>query len=357
MISNRGIFFSGELPPNSLNGISYSNANLLKYLANYYSIVIDQEIVDLKYYNTFSLIKLINFLRRIINVLINSYKRKFNFFYIVFSNSLFGAIKTILIIYSFKLFNNRAKIIVHIHRGDLEKQLKKSKYFKFVFKLVLNQCNKLIVLSQQSSNYIKTTFPGKYIIISLENTVFNEVHILKNNNYTDRLNCIFISNYIEEKGILLLLESFKKLGNNYILNCYGSFTNELLKDKILQYESDNIKINGPIYDYEKFLTISKSDLLILPSFNEGKPIILLESMMLGTPFIASRVGYINEMVDLKYPLLLENINIESIITLVKSYSTLNNDKKKYLSESLMNRYNLMYNNNIYYENINNIFND
>ena len=357
MKSNSYIFFSGELSPESLNGISFSNANLIKYLEQKHTIIINKEIVDFKYHNKFSAIKFIYFLRRLLNVIKKSNSFIFNFFYIVFSNSLFGSIKTLLIIYSFKLFNKKSVVVVHIHRSDLVNVVKKNISNKLIFKLVLFSCDRLIVLSNDLKDFIELTFYFQKKIFCLENTVFNEVFLPKKIKNLKILNCIFISNYIEEKGILVLLEAFKNLGNNFKLNCYGSFTDELLREKIVQFKSENITINGPIYGLDKFTTISNCDLLILPSFNEGKPLVLLESMMLGTPFITSKVGYIKEMVEVDYPFLLDTIDVESIIQLIENYFSLKISDKEFLSKSLMIRYNKYFSNKIYFENIKKIFND
>ena len=354
---NSTIFFSGELPPESLNGVSYSNASLIKHLKKTHTVIIDKEFVDLKYHKKISLFKAFSFSRRLLNVFKKSYRTNFNFFYIVFSNSLFGAIKTLLIIYTFKLFNLKSKVIIHVHRGDLDKNIKKSFLFKLIFCQLLKTCYKLIVLSNSLADFISTNLSYKKTIVCLENTVFDEVKIEKFKYSSETISCIYISNYIEEKGILVLLDSFSDLGSNFKLNCYGCFSDETLKENILKYESDNIRINGPIYDYEKFSIISKSDLLILPSYNEGKPIVLLESMMLGTPFIASNVGYIKELVNSTYPFLLDKIEKDSLTKMIKKFASLSSSEKNLLSKFLSERYTDKYCNNIYFEKINQIFND
>jgi glycosyltransferase involved in cell wall biosynthesis len=355
-MTNNYIFFSGELPPDSLNGIAYSNACLIKHLENSFNVIINREFVDLKDHKKVSITKIFNFLDRLINIIKISYKKKFKFFYIVFSNSLPGVIKTLLIIYSFKLFNKKTTVIVHLHRGDLEKKIDDSYFFKLLFKLVMFNCNKLIVLSDKIKEFILSRFQFNNEIYCLDNTVFNEVKIKKKEINSNILNCIYISNYIEEKGVLILLEAFKILGNNFKLNCFGSFTDEALKEIILKFESQNITINGPIYDNDKYIKISNSDLLILPSFNEGKPIVLLESMMLGTPFISSKVGYINELVETEYPYLLDKVEVEYLVQLIKNYSLLPILERNLLSNNLINRYDSKFSNNIYFENINKIFN-
>lgn len=355
---NSNFFFSGELPPNSLNGISYSNACLLKHLKQRFNITLDTEVVDLKYHNKINVFKIVKFISRLFYVILTSYRQKFSFFYIVFSNSFFGSVKTLLIILFFKLFNKKSKVIIHFHRGDLKIQLQRSILLKVIFKLTLIFSNKLIVLSDKVNEYLVSNFNYNIDdIICLENTVYNEVYLDKCENTSDSLNCIFISNYIEEKGILVLLEAFKILGSKYKLKCYGNFTDANLKNVIDRYKSDNISINGPIVDFDKFDAISKSDLLILPSYNEGKPVILLESMMLGTPFIATKVGYIEEMVDLNYPFLMSEISANYLAQFIIRYFSLSIIDRNELSIKLKERYVLNYSNSIYFEKINLIFND
>ena len=48
---------------------------------------------------------------------------------------------------------------------------------------------------------------------------------------------------------------------------------------------------------ETLAEIARSDVLVLPSFMEGLPIVLMEAMALGVPVIASRVAGIPELVE------------------------------------------------------------
>jgi len=128
------------------------------------------------------------------------------------------------------------------------------------------------------------------------------------------------------------------LGSNFILQCYGNFSDLNLKEKILAYSSEKIKINGPITGLKKYEAIYESDALILPSFNEGKPLVLLEAMFVGVPFISPNVGYIKEMVFDSYPFIYEKNTSENLLDMINNFSLIAMDEKVKWKESLRNHY-------------------
>ena len=357
MIKKNRLLFSGELPPKSVHGISYSNAINLSFLENLHDIFIVEEIVDLKQHGNFNSYKLFSLFSRFLQIILHSIKFKFKYFYLIYSNSLLGELKTLTILVLFRLFNLKSIIVVHIHRGDVEKVVEQGWLNKLLFSYILALSNKLIVLSEKTKKYIIDNFKYPNSVYVLENTVFNEISYQAKDFNSKTINCLFISNYIEEKGILKLLEAFSQLSEDFKLSCYGNFTDEILKEKILSYQSNNILINGPIYNENKFLEIYNSDVLILPSFNEGKPIVLLEAMMIGTPIIASDVGYVREMFYENYPFLFQNITSESIIDMINKYSMTSTLEKINISNSLLHNYATKYSNEIHRSNLLNIFND
>lgn len=333
------LLFSGELPPKSVHGIANSNEINIRFLSERFSVLIDEEYVDLGFHGALSWSKFKNYFRRLGRIVSFSLKNKFEYFYIVFSTSKAGAIKTLLIIILFRIFNFSSICVVHLHRGDLDIFVNKSFFNKLLFRIVLQLTHRLIVLSEKTKDYIELKFDKSYAIFVLPNTVNIEYELDAERapaNKTKQF--LYISNYIQEKGILLLLDTFRQLDEGFRLNCYGNFSDVDLKEKILAYSSEKIKINGPIFGKEKFLAIQESDALILPSFNEGKPIVLLEALSIGTPFIAPDVGYIKEMVFEEYPFIYNKNTLKDLFDMIIKFSKVSINEKNNLQNSLKRHY-------------------
>lgn len=353
------ILFSGELPPKSIHGVAVSNEINIKILSERFEVLVDEEYVDLKYHGKLSNKKLGNFVSRLRKIFIYSIKNKFEFFYIVFSTSTAGAIKTLLIILFFRIFNFSSICIVHLHRGDLEIFINRKKINGLLFSFVLKLTHRFVVLSSQTKEYIQKQFQKNDSIFVLPNTINQEFFFNENTTKDVKkpfLKFIYISNYLEEKGILLLLETFHKLEDRFHLDCYGNFSDLKLKEKILSYSSNRISINAAIYGENKFLAIKESDALILPSYNEGKPIILLEALSIGTPFIVPDVGYIKEMVFENYPFVYgENLE-ENLLAMINKFSDVTEMEKIELNNTLKKHYFDNYSNAKHKEKLYQIFN-
>lgn len=339
------LLFSGELPPNSIHGVAISNEININLLKENFNVFIDEEYVDLTFHGKFNKIKIFSFFKRLFRICLFSIKNKFDFFYIVFSTSSLGALKTLLIIFFFRIFNLSSICIVHIHRGDLDKFILNKKINRLLFYLVFRISHKFIVLSELTKKSLIDFFGKNISVCVLPNTInnefsLNEISDIVNDN--EKFQFLYLSNYIEEKGILLLLEVFSKLDERFYLKCYGSFSDEKLKEKILSFSSDRIMINNAIYGEDKFLAIKNSNALILPSYNEGKPIVILESLYVGTPFISSNIGYINEMIWNEYPFIYKENSEQMLLDMI--YKFVNYPKKdmnvlkKSLSDFYLNNF-------------------
>ena len=128
----------------------------------------------------------------------------------------------------------------------------------------------------------------------------------------------YIGRLSEEKGIMNFLGSIltiheKKVKLNFLIVGDG-----VQRDKINIYIRENgldnyVELTGWIPHNELPLYLNQLKLLVLPSYSEGLPNIMLEAMACGTPVLATPVGAIPDIIkDGETGFLMENNSPECI---------------------------------------------
>jgi colanic acid/amylovoran biosynthesis glycosyltransferase len=113
---------------------------------------------------------------------------------------------------------------------------------------------------------------------------------------------VCVGRLCEQKGQLLLIEAVKKLHDlnvdfELILAGDGEMRGEV-ETKIAQYGLvSKIKITGWISSDEVRKHILASQLLVLPSFAEGLPVVIMEAMSLRRPVISTYIAGIPELLQ------------------------------------------------------------
>ena len=106
---------------------------------------------------------------------------------------------------------------------------------------------------------------------------------------------VFISHVSNEKGMGVLLEAFRLLPNSYELDVYGAIKEQCYES--LDWTTNRIKYMGEISSDEVLRKLTEYQLLLLPSYREGYPGIIIEALSVGMPVISTRVGGISEIIE------------------------------------------------------------
>jgi glycosyltransferase involved in cell wall biosynthesis len=111
----------------------------------------------------------------------------------------------------------------------------------------------------------------------------------------------YIGRLKEEKGILTFVEAIPKVLEAHDDATFLIVGEGVLEDRIRRYVHANgldskVELTGWIPHGELPSYLYRMKLLALPSYNEGLPNVMLESMACGTPVIATPVGSIPDVV-------------------------------------------------------------
>lgn len=100
-------------------------------------------------------------------------------------------------------------------------------------------------------------------------------------------------------GLLEVIFLLRKKGIDCSLRLVGDGPSrsaiEALADKLGL--RDRVLFSGFLEEEATLIAIAESDILILPSFMEGLPVVLIEALALGKPVVASRVAGIPELIE------------------------------------------------------------
>lgn len=198
-----------------------------------------------------------------------------------------------------KLFGN--KIIIHQHNKGMSRDVDKP-LFRHLFKAVYRNA-KVILLSERLYPDISEIVERKQVSIC-PNGIPEVKRSVAKKNKIPRL--LFLSNLIESKGVLVLLDAckiLKGLGYDFTCDFIGGetvdidsarFHNEVAVRKL----SDIVHYLGRRYGDDKNQEIANCDIFVFPTSypNECFPVVLLEAMQQGKPIVTTNIGGIPDII-------------------------------------------------------------
>ncbi|MEM8633357.1 MAG: glycosyltransferase family 4 protein [Pseudomonadota bacterium] len=124
---------------------------------------------------------------------------------------------------------------------------------------------------------------------------------------TDRLaepgkNILFVGRMAAVKGVTLLLDAFASVSERHE-DAHLTLVGDGPDRAELEAKADRLGLRervtftGYLGQEDVAATLNKADLLVLPSFAEGVPVVLMEAMASRIPVIASRVAGVQELVE------------------------------------------------------------
>lgn len=216
------------------------------------------------------------------------------------------------------------KVIFHIHGAEYMKfyeglsDRKKQKVID-----ILKACDMIIALSQDWKDKFDSTF-GLNNCVVLENGINVERLKPAVSDPSDHPHSfVMLGRLGGRKGTYDLIDAIENVTKTFPdVKCYLAGDGDvdkcssIIKEKHLE---NNISIEGWADFDKKLKLLKKSSVLVLPSYNEGLPMAILEGMACGKAIISTTVGAIPEVVKEENGILIEPGDIKKLTEALLSY--------------------------------------
>ena len=298
------IFFIAPLSP-PLTGQSIMNGATLNFLKNnndVHVLNLSSNCLDAH----LSIKKFLTSLQNFFKIIILS--NKCDVIYLNISESFFGNLRDLIffLLLGFRL----KKTYLHLHGGTgYISIISRYKFSMVLNKFFLRQAAGVIVLDEIYKNFLINRLGLKNLHVlpnHAEKDLFlNFIEIKHKFSKNNKLKVIFLSNFLEGKGYLEILDAYKSLSKieqkNILIDFAGNFISE--KDRLVFFRSiqpfKSLNYVGLVSDIqEKRNFLSQAHVLCLPTYYpyEGQPIAILEAYAAGCAVITTNHASIPNLV-------------------------------------------------------------
>jgi glycosyltransferase involved in cell wall biosynthesis len=197
---------------------------------------------------------------------------------------------------------NKIPLIIHWHAGEIPSLSLLGNWEWKLLGHVIRGSHTSIVIDPKSYFDLLNRGFGNIVYIpnpiglALEDKIRN---LAFGDNHLPRNRLIFVGHLIEKKGVFELVEASSGILLVEELIMVGSYEetmkNELSKLAAKREKKDWLKFYGVLNNDQVLEQVRRSSIVVLPSYTEGFPIIVLESMAMARCVVASDVGAIPEM--------------------------------------------------------------
>ena len=192
------------------------------------------------------------------------------------------------------------KTVLHLHCGSTPRQLKGTGLIDWIFRKSLDRSDMIVAMDSKTLEALKAA--GYDNCCYLPNPLSPDVvELVEKTGEIERENrkVLFVGHVLDTKGARELVEACNGI-ENCSLEFMGECTEEM-KRELRGIASDDLNakmtFRGNLPMEEVIKGMKQCSVFALPSYSEGFPNVIIESMACGAPIVATDVGAIAEMLD------------------------------------------------------------
>lgn len=206
------------------------------------------------------------------------------------------------------------KVVLHLHFGRMNVVLKDNSWESKMFFKISKMVSRIICMDSNTFKCLSGFESIQNKVLYVPNPIAYKTDFIKQENKLKKV--IYVGWVIKSKGIEELITSWNIVGNKYkdwsleiVGACDKNYKQEL--DKMIKVS--NIDFLGEMQHDDCLARICESSILVLPSYTEGFPNVILEAMMSSTPIIATKVGEIPSILSSNSGVVINHHSSEEII--------------------------------------------
>lgn len=191
------------------------------------------------------------------------------------------------------------KTMIHMHGAMIEDwYLKQSVCIQNIINRIFENADKILVLGKKWSEFFEKIVRDKAKI----QVLYNAVKVPEENRYNNSAKqIIFLGLLLKRKGIDDFLQAAQNIKDKFKtpikIKLYGIDIEGNINEKIKKFQLDDlVEYCGWLTEEKKEWCFSNTLINVLPSYNEGLPMTILETMSYGIPNITTKIAAIPEAI-------------------------------------------------------------
>lgn len=191
-----------------------------------------------------------------------------------------------------------SKTVLHLHHGRMPKLVQQRSYERLSMHLLASLLDTLIVLDSNSAAAASRRWPNLSVKV-IANPV-PEQTVAEDREPQTAKEILFLGWVVPNKGVEDLLAVWTELAPEFPewqLTLTGGVADDYRDQLVQKYSAERWHLTGEVSHQTAMSKLAHAELLVLPSYSEGFPNVILEAMSFGKAVVASDVGGIPAMLS------------------------------------------------------------
>jgi glycosyltransferase involved in cell wall biosynthesis len=204
-----------------------------------------------------------------------------------------------------------APCVLHYHMGRMPGIIARGGSEWKLIRQAMLRAGAVVLLDQKSEEAVTAVLPG-VTEVRLPNMVeIDAVDVVRNESRASSApngpaHIVFVGHVVPNKGMRELVTACVRLRPRpMVLDVVGpvapAFRDELQAIAQSAGEASWLQMHGSLPHHAALQRIAQADLVVLPSYTEGMPTVVLEAMACGKAIVSTTVGAVAEMLDIGGP--------------------------------------------------------